>query len=103
ASVAYLQEQGRFRQAVLPVLHGYSERFPEEDGRLYLMALTKRYSAIEPHFLNYDTICLRPLVIQEQQYPTTQAVLLPALFQERCRQITGMGSTLHLSGEYGDH
>jgi asparagine synthetase B (glutamine-hydrolysing) len=103
ASVAYLQEQGRFRQAVLPILHGYSERFAEEDGRPYLMALTKRYPAIEPHLLNYDTVCLRPLVIQEQQYPTTHAVVLPALFQERLQQITTIGSTLHLSGEYGDH
>lgn len=103
ASVAYLQEQGRLPPGAIPVLHGYSERFSEEDGRPYLMALTKRYPAIVPHFINYDTIYLHPLVIQELRYPTTQAILLPALFQERVQQIISIGSTLHLSGEYGDH
>jgi hypothetical protein len=46
---------------------------------------------------------MQPLVAKAEPYPTTQAILLPALFQERERQIAGFGSTLHLLGEFGDH
>jgi asparagine synthetase B (glutamine-hydrolysing) len=103
ASVAYLQEKGRLPHGAILVLHGYSEHFPEEDGRSYLLALTRRYPAITPRCINYDTVCMQPLVAKAEPYPTTQAIVLPALFQERERQIASFGSTLHLLGEFGDH
>jgi asparagine synthetase B (glutamine-hydrolysing) len=103
ASVAYLQEQGKINVGKIHIFHGYSDRFSEEDARSYLTALLKRYPMLEPHFINYDEMSMKPLEVVPVSYPSLQAVLMPALFQERARLLQSLGSTAHLMGEYGDH
>ncbi len=103
ASVAYLQERGEINLGKIPVFHGYSARFPEEDARPYLIALLTQYPMLEPHLIQYDEVCATPLEVPAISYPSLQAVLMPALFQERERLLQSLGSTTHLMGEYGDH
>lgn len=103
AIMAYLQEQGEMAPCPLSVYHGYSEHYPEEDARLYVDALLARYPALQPHFINMDLLQAKPLEIPEIPYPALRSVLMPTFPLELERLLQAQGSTMHMTGAYGDH
>lgn len=102
AMVAFLQEQGKLDLGTIHAYHGYSQEYPEEDARAYLADLVRRYPAITPHFIAFDRLRSVSLEVEHRTYPTLRSVLMPAYPAEVEQQLRVQGSTVHVSGGYGD-